>query len=216
MSIELGKKFNVVTVTGFVSKEIRVVNGKGEIVAFVKTSVKGDILSTTMDISSDKDGKDILFSYRAGNFMNVYGEKLGELYAKTFRCRKPLLLKTGDNGEFRVRTNSILRMWLPVSHKYVLEGANGIEATFTANTNRLECEIAENSTLPPELILALTALTLIMPPNIDNADDLSRVLEAEDEKDLADARFPGRVLTAVIFLIIAGAVIEMILKKIFK
>ena len=88
MSIELGKKFKVVTVTGFVSKEIRVVNGNGEIVAFVKPSMKGDILSTTLDISSDKDGKDILFSYRAGNFINVYGEKLGELYAKAqaFSC----------------------------------------------------------------------------------------------------------------------------------
>ena len=206
MGFELGKKYQLITVGGFtLTKQTKVVNGKNETVAFFKESLNGDILRTSLNITSDKDGKEILFSCHQGDFVDAYGEKRCELYAKTFRCRKPLLLKSTNGGEFHLRTDSIWQVWIPITKKYVIEGRNGIEATycFSADKSRFECEIAEKNSLPPEIILTLGALLASMPLTVSDADDLSRVIGPEDDEDKKDARFVARVSLSIgaIFLI---------------
>lgn len=74
MSLNVGNRFKFVTVGGFTTtKQVKVVNENKEEIAFVKENLSGDILTTSLNITADKKGEEILFSYRNGDFINVYG-----------------------------------------------------------------------------------------------------------------------------------------------
>lgn len=183
MSLNVGNRFKFVTVGGFTTtKQVKVVNENKEEIAFVKENLSGDILTTSLNITADKKGEEILFSYRNGDFINVYGEKLGEVYAKTFRCRKPILLKMSDGRILRLLTNNIWKQYLLMPQIYTLTSENGIEATykFTADKSSFSCEIAENSSIDPDIIVMLAALMLFMPLHVSDAKDFSRIIKAED------------------------------------
>ena len=187
-----GKKFKFATVGGFTTtKQVKVVNENNEEIAFVKENLSGDILTASLNITADKKGEEILFSYRNGDFINVYGE----VYAKAFRCRKPILLKMSDGREFRLRTNNIWKQYLLIPQIYTLTSENGIEATykFTVDKSSFFCEIAENSSLDSDVIVMLAALVFFKPLHVRDAKDLSRIINAEDSEDQKDARFIARV-----------------------
>ena len=207
MSLNIGKKFKFATVGGFTTtKQVKVVNENKEEIAFVKDNLSGDILTTSLNITADKKGEEILFSYRNGDFVNAYGEKLGEVYAKTFRCRKPILLKMSDGRELRLRTNNIWKQYLLMPQTYTLTGENGIEATynFTADKSSFSCEISENSTIDVDVIVMLGALMLFKALYVGNAKDLSRILKAEDQEDQKDVRFIARVSFTIGAILFAG------------
>ena len=196
MSLNVGNRFKFVTVGGFTTtKQVKVVNENKEEIAFVKENLSGDILTTSLNITADKKGEGILFSYRNGDFINVYGEKLGEVYAKTFRCRKPILLKMSDGRILRLLTNNIWKQYLLIPQIYTLTSENGIEATykFTIDKSSFFCEIAENSSLDSNVIVMLAALVFFNPLHVRDAKDLSRIIDAEDSEDQKDARFIARV-----------------------
>ena len=195
VGIDIGKGFTFAVVGGFtITKQLKIVGGNNEEIAFVKDA-SGDVLSAALDITADKKGKDVLFLYRNGDFVDVYGEKLGEVYAKTFRCRKPLLLKMSDGRKFRLRTANIWRGWLLLPLEYTLEGENGVEATYRCNADKsnFRCEIAENSVLPAEVIVTVGALIALKPLHVGDAKDLSRIIKAEDADDVRDARIVWRI-----------------------
>ena len=205
MGMNVGNSFKFTVVGGFtLTKQLRIINGDQAEVGFVRDDA-GDILSAKLDITADKKGQDVLFTYRNGDFVDVYGEKKCELYAKTFRCRKPLLLKTGDGGEFRLRTADIWRAWLMMPLEYTLEGKNGPEATYKCNADKsnFRCAIAENHVLPPEIIVTLGALMAFKPLHVGDAKDLSRIIEAEDADDEKDARIVWRI--SIFFALLALA-----------
>ena len=207
MSLNVGNRFKFVTVGGFTTtKQVKVVNENKEEIAFVKENLSGDILTTSLNITADKKGEEILFSYRNGDFINVYGEKLGEVYAKTFRCRKPILLKMSDGRILRLLTNNIWKQYLLMPQTYVLTGENGIEATynFTSGKNSLSCEISANSTIDPDIIVMLAALMLFMPLHVSDAKDFSRLLKAEDREDQKDAHFIARASFTIGAILFAG------------
>lgn len=211
MGIDIGKSFKIAVVGGFtLTKQVKFVNEKNETFAFSKETLKGEILDTALDLTADKGGKEILYSFRNGDFMNVYGEKFGELYAKTFRCRKPLLLKTTDGREFRLRTASIWQVWLPLPRKYVLEGKDGIEATYSFNADKsgFKCEIAENSTIPAEVIATLGALIVFQPLHVGDTKNTTRIIEAEDADDAKDARLFWRLSLLFGLLMLAAFLLK--------
>ena len=210
MGIEVGRRFKFTVVGGFtVAKQIKLIDENKREVAFVKDNLK-DILATEIEVTADKKGKDVLFAYRKGDFVDVYGEKLGELYAKTFRCRKPLLLKMSDGREFRLRTDHIWKGWLLLPQKYTLEGPNGVEATYTFTTDKshFACEIAENATLPAEIFVTLGALMALKPLHAGEANDHSRIIEAEDADDVKDARLVWRISFLFGLLMLAGFLLK--------
>ena len=196
MSIEIGSGFRITTVSGFtVTKQIRFFSRENGELAFVRDD-KGDVLTTNLNITSDKGGKDILFTCRNGDFVDVYGEKLGELYAKAFRCRKPLLLKMSDGREFRLRMASLWRGLLMLPNSYTLEGENGVEATYACGAgdkSSIECKAGDNPELPAEIILLIGALIALKPLHVSDAKDLSRIKEPEDADDAKDARIFLRI-----------------------
>lgn len=207
MSLNVGNRFKFVTVGGFTTtKQVKVVNENKEEIAFVKENLSGDILTTSLNITADKKGERILFSYRNGDFINVYGEKLGEVYAKTFRCRKPILLKMSDGRILRLLTNNIWKQYLLMPQIYTLTSENGIEATykFTADKSSFSCEIAENSSIDQDIIVMLAALMLFKPLHVSDAKDFSRLLKAEDREDQKDAHFIARASFTIGAILFAG------------
>ena len=202
MSLNVENRFKFVTVGGFTTtKQVKVVNENKEEIAFVKENLSGDILTTSLNITADKKGEEILFSYRNGDFINVYGEKLGEVYAKTFRCRKPILLKMSDGRELRLLTNNIWKQYLLMPQIYTLTNENGIEATYKSS---FSCEIAENSSIDPDIIVMLAALMLFKPLHVSDAKDFSRLLKAEDREDQKDAHFIARASFTIGAILFAG------------
>lgn len=204
MSLNVGKRFKFAIIGSFtITKRAKVINERNEIIAFIKDS-SGNILTSSQNIAADEKGENVLFSYRNGDFINVYGEKLGEVYAKTFRCRKPILLKMSDGRILRLRTNNIWKQYLLMPQIYTLTSENGIEATykFTADKSSFSCEIAENSSIDPDIIVMLATLVFFKPLHVSDAKDLSRIISAEDSEDQKDARFIARVsfITGGIFL----------------
>lgn len=211
MGINVGKKFRFETVGGFtVTKQVKLVNESGQELAFVKDNLKGDILTTELNVTADKKGENVLFTYRNGDFVSVYGEKLGEVYAKTFRCRKALLIKMSDGREFRLRTDHIWKGWFLLPQTYFLEGPNGVEATYKFTTSKFGCEVAENATLPAEILVTLGAAMMFKALYVVDAKDLSRVMEAEDADDVKDARLVWRLSALFGLLMLAAFLLKCI------
>ena len=210
MSINIGRKFTFAIVGSFtMTKEVKVINENREVAAFIKDS-KGDILTTSLNITADEKGGNVLFSCRNGDFVSIYGEKICGVYAKTFRCRKPVVLKMSDGRIFRLRTDTIWKQYLLRPQTYTLTGENGIEAiyTFSADKSSLSGEILANSTLDPDVIVMLAALVFFKPLHVSDAKDLSRIIGAEDSEDQKDARFVARVSFIFGSILFAGFLVR--------
>ena len=219
MSLNIRKKFTFKTVGGFTStKQVKILDENREVAGFVKDNLSGSILTTSLDITADKKGEEVLFSYRNGDFISVYGEKSGEVFAKTFRCRKPLLLRMSNGREFRLRTSNIWKQYLLLPQTYTLTGEHGVEAVykFSADKSSFSGKISENNTISADIIVMLGALMLFKSLHVGDTKDFSRIIEAEDKEDLKDARFIARAACAIgILSFIAWLLscLEWLLKK---